>query len=147
MIRGRGGRGGPHPSPPPQVKLSPRKNAPANRPFPPLRPSSYSSSLAGEALPALPTDPPSCPSRLFQVKLSPRKDAPPITALVDYTGFCGQAAAEEAVAIARAAETFSRISPTDARARMVAERCALYDHAVCVSCICVYACNFCMYVC
>eukprot|EP00967_Tisochrysis_lutea_P158390 scaffold323669_cov32-Tisochrysis_lutea.AAC.2 len=48
-------------------------------------------------------------------------NAPKIESLIDYTGFCGQAAAEEAAAIARAAERFVRITPTDAYRKMETE--------------------------
>jgi len=56
--------------------------------------------------------------RFHEVALKPRPNAAPIRELIDYTGFCGQAAAEEAQAAARAAERFARITPLDANERM-----------------------------
>jgi adenylyltransferase/sulfurtransferase len=67
------------------------------------------------ALSAHPTPP--CP-------LVAGPDAPKIEALIDYTGFCGQAAAEDAAATARAAEQFVRIRPAEAWRRMEAEKWA-----------------------
>lgn len=51
-------------------------------------------------------------------------NAPKITELIDYTGFCGQAAAEDAAATARAAETFGRITCVEAQRRMSKEEWA-----------------------
>lgn len=48
-------------------------------------------------------------------------NAPKIESLIDYTGFCGQAAAEEAAATARAAERFARVRPAEAWRRMESE--------------------------
>jgi len=56
--------------------------------------------------------------RFHEVALKPRPNAAPIRELIDYTGFCGQAAAEEAQAAARAAERFARITPQEANERM-----------------------------
>jgi adenylyltransferase/sulfurtransferase len=56
--------------------------------------------------------------RFHEVRLKARADAPPITELVDYRGFCGQAAEEGAAADAAALERFARVTVAEAARRM-----------------------------
>ena len=59
--------------------------------------------------------------RFREVRLQPRPHLPPITKLVDYRGFCGQMAAETAIANctgAAAEEPYVRVSIAEVRARL-----------------------------
>ena len=59
-----------------------------------------------------------CRRHFHEIRLKARADAPPITELVDYRGFCGQAAAEGAAADSGAPERFARVTVAEAASRM-----------------------------